>query len=53
MGWDTQSAEQQPSVIRETSCHGVVSHEPTMGSLATGSWENAPNSRTAVRCLQG
>ena len=37
----------------ETSRHGVVNHGPTMGSLATGSWENALNSGTAVRCPQG
>ena len=37
----------------ETSRHGVVNHAPTMGSLTTGSQENALNSRTAVRCPQG
>ena len=37
----------------ETSRHGVVNHGPTMGSLATGSRENALNSGTAVRCPQG
>ena len=26
---------------RETSCHGEVNHEPTMGNLTTGSRENA------------
>ena len=34
----------------ETSHHGVVHHGPTMGSLTTGSRENALNSGTAVRC---
>ena len=38
---------------RETSRHGVVNHGPTMGSLTTGSRENALNSGTAVRCPQG
>ena len=37
----------------KASRHGVVSHGPTMGSLATGSRENALNSRTAVTCPQG
>ena len=37
----------------ETSRHGVVNHGPTMGSLATGSCENALSSGTAVRCPQG
>ena len=37
----------------ETSRHGVVNHEPTMGSLATGNGENPLNSGTAVRCPQG
>ena len=37
----------------ETSRHGVVNHGRTMGNLATGSRENALNSGTAVRCLQG
>ena len=30
----------------EASRHGVVNHGPTMGSLATGSQENALNSGT-------
>ena len=37
----------------EASRHGVVNHGPTMGSLSTGSQENALNSGTAVRCPQG
>ena len=31
----------------------VGKHGPTRGNLATGSRENALNSRTAVRCPQG
>ena len=37
----------------ETSRYGVVNHRPIMGSLAKGSRENALDSGTAVRCLQG
>ena len=38
---------------QEAGRHGVVNHGPTMGSLATGSRENALNSGMAVRCPQG
>ena len=34
----------------ETSHHGAVKHGPTMGSPTKRSQENAPDSRTAVRC---
>ena len=37
----------------ETSRHGVVNHGSTMGSLTRGGRENALNSETIVRCLQG
>ena len=39
--------------VWETSRHGLVNHGPTIGSLATGSQENALISGTALRCPQG
>ena len=54
--WDGKGGRKRQATAMwdwETSRHGVVNHGPAMGSLATGSPENALNSGTAVRCLQG
>ena len=53
MGWDGRPKAPTAPWDWETSRHGVVNHGPTMSSLATGSRENALNTGTAVRCLQG
>ena len=54
--WEGQGGRKRQATAPwdwETSRHGVVNRGPTMGSLATGSRENALNSGTAVRCPQG
>ena len=51
-GWVWQGPN-NTSMGLETSRQGVANHGPTMESLTTGSRENALNSGTAVRCLQG
>ena len=46
--WDRKGGPKRQATARwdwETSRHGVVNHGPTMGSLATGSRENAPELR--------
>ena len=54
MVWDAKPiAPSNTPVGFGNSRHEVVNHGPTMGSLATGSQENALNSGTAVRCPQG